>query len=136
MRAGIDAWNRRDVSAAVEFLHDDAELIPMRAVFEGWQSRAQALDRYTEFSAAHRRGFRVLLFFQRLIPWIPQRLLAPAFRIYRTQRLVDFTFHAYLRVAPPDFADAWLADDEEGPGEQQRDAEQPLRAERDFVQAE
>lgn len=35
VRAGIDAWNRRDVSAAVEFLHDDAELIPMRAVFEG-----------------------------------------------------------------------------------------------------
>lgn len=35
MRAGIDAWNRRDVSAAIEFLHEDAELIPMRAVFEG-----------------------------------------------------------------------------------------------------
>jgi ketosteroid isomerase-like protein len=35
VRAGIDAWNRRDVSAALEFLHDDAELIPMRAVFEG-----------------------------------------------------------------------------------------------------
>jgi ketosteroid isomerase-like protein len=35
VRAGVDAWNRRDISAVIEFLHADAELIPMRAVFEG-----------------------------------------------------------------------------------------------------
>jgi flavin-dependent dehydrogenase len=108
----------------------------MRAVYEDWQSREQALERYTRFSAAHSRGFGVLLFFQRLIPWIPQRLLAPAFRVYRTQRLVNLTFDAYLRVAPPSFADEHLTDDEEGAGQQQRDAQQALRAERDFVQAE
>jgi menaquinone-9 beta-reductase len=107
-----------------------------RAVFEGWQSREQAADRYAEFHDAHRRGFGVLLFFQRLIPWIPARLLKPAFRVYKTQFLIDLTFNAYLRVAPPEFAGEYSADDEEGAGEQQRDAEHPLGAERDFVQAE
>jgi flavin-dependent dehydrogenase len=108
----------------------------MRAVFEGWQSRGAALARYAAFNDAHRRGFGVLLFFQRLIPRVPQRLLAPLFRIYRSQPLVDLTFDAYLRVAPPEFVAAGSADDEEGARQQQRDAEQPLRAERDFVKAE
>jgi ketosteroid isomerase-like protein len=35
VRAGVDAWNRRDSEAAIGFLAPDAELIPMRAVFEG-----------------------------------------------------------------------------------------------------
>jgi ketosteroid isomerase-like protein len=35
VRAGLDAWNRRDITAVVEVLHEDAELLPMRAVFEG-----------------------------------------------------------------------------------------------------
>ena len=35
VRAGIDAWNRRDYEAAIGFLHADVELVPMRAVFEG-----------------------------------------------------------------------------------------------------
>jgi menaquinone-9 beta-reductase len=96
----------------------------MRAVFEGWQSRDEALARYARFSDEHRRGFGVLLFVQRLIPWIPPRLLAPAFRIYKNQRLVDLTFNAYLRVAPPDFADG-SADDRDGPREQQRISDQP-----------
>jgi flavin-dependent dehydrogenase len=108
----------------------------LRAVFEGWQGREQAAARYEEFNDAHRRGFGVLLFFQRLIPRIPSRLLAPLFRIYKSQPLVDLTFNAYLRVAPPEFAGDRSADDEEGAGEQQRDAEHPLGAERDFVQAE
>ena len=108
----------------------------MRAVYEGWQTREEALARYAKFSDSHRRGFGVLLFFQRLIPHIPPRLLAPLFRIYKSQPLVNLTFKAYLRVAPPDFVDGYSADDEKGAGEQQRDAEQPLRAKRDFVQAE
>jgi flavin-dependent dehydrogenase len=108
----------------------------MRAVFEGWQTREEAIGRYAEFSDAHRRGFGVLLFFQRLIPRIPSRMLAPLFRIYKNQRLVNLTFNAYLRVAPPGFVGGGSADDEKGAGEQQRDADQPLPAERDFVQAE
>jgi hypothetical protein len=78
----------------------------------------------------------VLLFFQRLIPRIPPRLLAPLFRIYKSQPLVDLTFNAYLRVAPPEFAGDYSADDEEGAGQEQRDPDHPLRAERDFVKAE
>jgi uncharacterized protein (TIGR02246 family) len=35
VQAGLDAWNRRDVAAVIEVLTDDAELVPMRAVFEG-----------------------------------------------------------------------------------------------------
>ncbi len=62
------------------------------------------MARYAELSASPTRGFRVLRFFQRLIRHIPQPLLGPAFRIYRSQPLVDFTFNAYLRMAPPGFA--------------------------------
>jgi menaquinone-9 beta-reductase len=113
----------------------------MRAVFEGWQSRDEALGRYADFSDSHKRGFGVLRFFQRLIPRIPPSLLAPAFRVYRTQFLVDLTFNAYLRLAPPEFASPPPANrlsthDEESADEQQREAEDPLRAERDLVKAE
>ena len=72
----------------------------------GPPSREQALAAYARLHDSHRRGFRLLLFFQRLIPRIPPRLLAPLFRIYKTQRLIDLTFNAYLRLAPPDFAGA------------------------------
>jgi flavin-dependent dehydrogenase len=91
----------------------------LRAVYEGWQSREAAIARYAEFSDAHRRGFGVLLFFQRLVPRIPVPLLAPAFRIYKTQALINLTFNAYLRVAPPDFA-VGSAEDRDGPRERQR----------------
>ena len=35
VRTGLDAWNRRDVEAIGDVLDSDAELVPMRAVFEG-----------------------------------------------------------------------------------------------------
>jgi flavin-dependent dehydrogenase len=108
----------------------------LRAVYEGWQSREEALARYAEFGEAHRRGFGVLLFVQRLIPWIPPRLLAPAFRVYRTQRLVDLTFNAYLRITPPEFVAAGSADDQDGAGQQQGDADHALRGQRHLVKAE
>ena len=108
----------------------------MRAVFEGWQTRDQALARYAGFSHAHRNGFRLLLFFQKLIPRIPPRLLRPLFRIYRSQPLVNLTFNAYLQVAPPGFVDGYSADDQDGAREQQHDPDQAIRAERDLVQAE
>jgi flavin-dependent dehydrogenase len=108
----------------------------MRAVFEGRQSRERAAGRYAELHDSHRRGFRLLLFFQRLIPRIPPRMLPTLFRIYRTQFLIDLTFNAYLRLAPPGFAGAESAHDQQGPGQQQADADQPLGAERDFVKTE
>jgi flavin-dependent dehydrogenase len=107
----------------------------MRAVFEGRRSRAEALAAYTRLHDSHRRGFGLLRFFQRLIPRIPPRMLPTLFRIYSWQPLIDLTFNGYLRLAPPEFAGA-SADDHEGAGEQQGDADKPLRAERDFVKAE
>ena len=76
----------------------------MQAVHEGRRSRQQAAANYTELHDSHRTGFRILLFVQKLLPWIPVRLLGPAFRIYKTQRLIDLTFNAYLELAPPGFA--------------------------------
>lgn len=76
----------------------------LRAVLEGRQSREQAMASYAALHRSHRRGFGILFFFQKLIPKIPQRLLAPLFRIYRSQPLIDLTFNAYLEIAPPGFA--------------------------------
>ena len=78
----------------------------MRAVFEGRRSRQQAAANYTELHDSHRTGFGILLFAQKLLPHIPVRLLGPAFRIYKTQKLIDLTFKAYLELAPPAFATA------------------------------
>ena len=109
----------------------------MRAVYEGWQSREQALERYTGFSAAHEPGFGVLLFFQRLIPWIPPRLLAPALpHLPDRSGFVNLDLRRLPAGGAAGLRRRVSADDEEGAGQQQRDAEQPLRAERDFVQAE
>ena len=107
----------------------------LRSVFEGRRSRAQAIARYARLHDSHVKGFRLLLFFQRLIPRIPPRMLGRLFRIYKTQFLIDLTFNAYLRLAPPGFV-AGSADDQDGAGKQQGDAEQPLRGERDLVEAE
>jgi flavin-dependent dehydrogenase len=76
----------------------------LRAVYEGRRTRAQAAANYERLHDSHRTGFGILLFVQRLIPWIPVRLLGPAFRVYKTQRLIDLTFNAYLELAPPSFA--------------------------------
>jgi flavin-dependent dehydrogenase len=76
----------------------------MRAVVEGRRERREALAGYAKLHASHTRGFRLLLFVQRLIPHIPPRLLGPLFRIYKTQALIDLTFNAYLNIAPPEFA--------------------------------
>jgi flavin-dependent dehydrogenase len=108
----------------------------LRAVVEGRRSREQATARYARLHESHRKGFRLLLFVQRLIPRIPPRMLAPLFRIYKSQPLVNLTFNAYLRLAPPGFVGSGSADDEDRPGQQQRDADHALRAERNLVQTE
>ena len=107
----------------------------MRAVFEGRRPRERALARYARLHESHTKGFALLLFFQRLVPRIPPRLLTWLFRIYKWQPLIDLTFNAYLRLAPPEFAES-SAHDQDRSREQQADAEQALRAERDLVQPE
>ena len=72
----------------------------LRSVVEGDSSREQAFAAYAALHGSHTRGFRILLAVQRLIPRIPPRLLGPAFRIYKNQRLINLTFNAYLRHRP------------------------------------
>jgi flavin-dependent dehydrogenase len=106
----------------------------LRGVVEGRQSREQAAAAYAEFNDSHEWKFRWMLRVQRLIPKIPPRLLGPAIRLMGAKRFVDWSFRHYLDIAPPEFVAS--ADDEEGPGQQHRDPEQALGAERDLVQAE
>src|SRR5262249_49949735 len=49
----------------------------MRAVYEGRRTRKQAAANYTELHDSHRTGFGILLFVQKILPWIPVRLLGP-----------------------------------------------------------
>jgi hypothetical protein len=104
-------------------------------VAEGRQSREAAAARYAEFNDSHEWKFRWMLRAQRLIPRIPPRMLGPMIRLLGTKRFVDWSFRHYMRIAPPELAHP-SANDEQRPDEEQRDAEQPLRRERNLIEAE
>jgi flavin-dependent dehydrogenase len=106
----------------------------LRGVVEGRQGRELAAERYAGFHDEHEWKFRWMLRVQKLIPKVPPRLLAPALRAMAWRRFVDWSFRHYLNIAPPQFAGS--AHDQEGPGQQQRQAGDPVEAERDLVQAE
>jgi digeranylgeranylglycerophospholipid reductase len=110
----------------------------LRAVVEGRQDRERAAARYAEFNDSHEWKFRWMLRVQRFVPKVPPRLLAPLIRILGAKRFVEWSFGHYLRIAPPEFALGTVgsANDQDGAGEQQRDADHPLGAERDLVEAE
>ena len=76
----------------------------LRAVVEGRRTAAEALIRYHDFSASHELKFRWMLRTQRLLPRVPPRLLGGALRAMQWRRFVDWSFHHYLRIAPPEFA--------------------------------
>ena len=76
----------------------------LRAVVEGHQDRAQALQRYHAFSASHATPFRWMLRVQRLIPRIAPRVLAGGLKAMEMRRFVHWSFNHYLAVAHPDFA--------------------------------
>ncbi len=78
----------------------------LRAVYEGRQSRAQALAAYSEFSASHTFPFESMLKVQRLIPRVAPRLLGRSLRAMGTKRFVDWSFGHYLKIAHPDFVTA------------------------------
>lgn len=107
----------------------------LRAVVEGRQTRERAAARYTTFHDRHEWKFRWMLRVQRLIPKVPPRLLAPMIRVLGAKRLVDWAFGHYLRIAPPGLASP-SANDQQGPGQQQRDADDSLRTKRDLIEAE
>jgi menaquinone-9 beta-reductase len=112
----------------------------LRGVVEGRQSRADAEASYASFNDSHERKFEWMLRVQKLIPRVPPRVLAPLIRLMGNKRFVDWSFNHYLAIAPPDYAgsqrSARSADDQEGPGHQQGDPEDPLGRERDLVEAE
>jgi flavin-dependent dehydrogenase len=109
----------------------------LRGVVEGRQSRAQAESNYASFHDSHEWKFRWMLRAQKLVPRVPPRLLWPLVRLLGTKRFVDWSFKHYLEIAPPRFMDdARSADDQDRPGQQQDDAEDALRRERDLVEAE
>jgi len=107
----------------------------LRAVVEGSQDRERAAARYAEFNDSHEWKFRWMLRVQRFVPKVPPRVLGPLIRILGAKRFVDWSFDHYLQIAPPEFA-LDSANDQDGAGEQQGDADQALGAERDLVEAE
>jgi flavin-dependent dehydrogenase len=113
----------------------------LRGVVEGRQTRAEAEANYASFHDTHEWKFKWMLRVQKLIPRVPPRVLAPLLRLMSSKRFVDWSFTHYLRIAPPDYAGSrWAngasANDQNGSGQQQDDADDPLRRQRDLVQAE
>ncbi len=76
----------------------------LRAVLAGERTEAEALSRYSTFSAAHRWKFEWLLRAQRLIPRVPPRVLSRSLRAMRRQSFVTWAFGHYLEIAHPRFA--------------------------------
>jgi flavin-dependent dehydrogenase len=104
----------------------------LRGVVDGWQDREQAAARYAGFNDSHEWKFRWMLRVQRLVPKIPPRLLGPMIKLLGAKRFIDWSFGHYLQIAPPDFA-ARSAHDQNGAGQEQDDAGDALRAERNLV---
>ncbi len=106
----------------------------LRAVLDGRQTRQEAAARYAAFNDSHELKFRWMLRVQRLIPKVPPRLLGPIIRLLGSQRFVDWSFNHYLRIAPPEYA-AGSANDQDRAGDQEGDADDALRRERDLIEA-
>jgi menaquinone-9 beta-reductase len=112
----------------------------LRSVVEGRQTRGDAEAAYASFHDSHEWKFRWMLRAQRLVPRVPPRILGPLIKVIGAKRFVDWAFGHYLEIAPPGYAGpprvAGSADDEDGPDQQQGDAEDAVGGERDLVEAE
>ena len=76
----------------------------LRAVVEGRRTRAQALQRYGAFSAAHKRKFEWMLRSQRAVERIgPSRAMTSIVHAFESRRLCTWAFDRYLDIAPPTF---------------------------------
>jgi flavin-dependent dehydrogenase len=78
----------------------------LRAVVEGRQDRQAALRIYGEFVDEHEWKFRWMLRAQKLLPKLPARVQRTVIRACGRKRFIDWAFGHYLRIAPPDFAEA------------------------------
>ncbi len=77
----------------------------LRSVVDGRATRETAMRRYGAFCASHERKFRWLLRAQRLVPRVPPRMLAAALAPVSSRRFTHWSFHHYLKIAPPSFAE-------------------------------
>ncbi|MFI5003983.1 MAG: NAD(P)/FAD-dependent oxidoreductase [Solirubrobacterales bacterium] len=76
----------------------------LRQVIEGHSTREQALRRYGAFSDAHGWKYRSLLLTQHAIGrTTPSRALTRFVSIFEYDRLCDWTFKHYRRIAPASF---------------------------------
>ena len=75
-------------------------------VVAGRRTAADALHRYSAFSASHARPFAWMLKVQRLIPRVAPRLLSGSLRATQSHRFLDWSFNHYLEIAHPRFAAA------------------------------
>ena len=66
-------------------------------------TKAEALRRYHDFSAAHALEFDWLLRVQWLVPRVPPRLLHLGLRRSRADGVSRWAFERYLAIAPPEF---------------------------------
>jgi flavin-dependent dehydrogenase len=73
----------------------------LRAVLAGERTRAQALERYAAFSAAHARAFRTAYALQWAIPRLPPRTLTALLRVMGRERVCRRAFTWYLDQAHP-----------------------------------
>jgi flavin-dependent dehydrogenase len=81
----------------------------LRAVLDGRTTRAQAIARYSAFSAAHERKYRWLLNVQRAVGRMtPSRAVTVLARGLESRRISNWTFEHYLAIAPPSFVGAGL----------------------------
>jgi flavin-dependent dehydrogenase len=78
----------------------------LRQVVDGHGARETALRRYAAFSDGHEWKFRWMLRAQRFVPRVPSRLLALASHAMATRAFTHWAFDHYLRIAPPELADA------------------------------
>ncbi len=77
----------------------------LRLVCDGRLTRAQALERYGAFSAAHAWQYAWLLRAQHLVGRLTDRwLLSAVIGLLGRGRVVDWSFNHYLDIAPPSFA--------------------------------
>jgi flavin-dependent dehydrogenase len=77
----------------------------LRAVIEGRRTRTEALERYAQFSAAHRWKFEAMWRVQSLFSLINRspRAATLMMQALTFQRFIDWSFAHYLKIAPPDF---------------------------------
>ncbi len=76
----------------------------LRAVLEGRQDAAGALQRYGAFSAGHRAKFEAMLLAQRAVPRLHPRAVDAVVRAFAHRGLSHWGFRHYLEIAPPQFA--------------------------------